>query len=66
MKKFETLGRSLSKNEQKKIMGGTYPDDGQCGSQCNLTCTVTCNGETVNGNCHTSPHNGKCYCTGVC
>ena len=34
MKKFENLGRSLSKQEQKRIMGGT---EGQA------PCSVTCN-----------------------
>lgn len=43
MKKFEQLGRSLTKGEQKKIIGGYMADDGDC--------TVTymgCNG-TGNG-----------------
>lgn len=30
MKKFESLGRSLSKGEQKNIMGGPNEEGGQC------------------------------------
>jgi hypothetical protein len=39
MKKFESLGRMLSKAEQKKIMGGLCGED--CGS--NPTCRHHCN-----------------------
>lgn len=53
MKKFESLGRMLSKDEQKKIMGGNPPDDGGGACTCNFfyissgTCGVRCGGQTI-------------------
>ena len=39
MKKLESLGRSLSKEEQKRIMGGlVLPDEGGSGCKTNTTC----------------------------
>lgn len=64
MKKFEKLGKMLSKGEQKKIMGGTL-DAGQCGTNCDKTCQVTCNGTKVDGTCGFG-QSGKCYCSGGC
>jgi len=64
MKKFENLGRMLSKEEQKRIMGGDPPGEGQCGETCSDTTVCTQpNGE--NGHCHkpdTGPNAGKCFC----
>lgn len=42
MKKFENLGRSLSKKEQKSIKGGD--ETAQCTVDC--TCSSTCIGRT--------------------
>lgn len=41
MKKFESLGRSLSKGEQKKIMGGDDENLAQCTVRC------TCSGHSA-------------------
>lgn len=46
MKKLQNLGRSLSKEEQKKVVGGTY-DEG---------CTTTYTG------CNNSPEYGGITC----
>jgi hypothetical protein len=49
MKKLQKLGKKLSKEEQKKILGG----DEDLGCGCNFyyvssgTCGVRCNGETI-------------------
>jgi len=53
MKKLELLGRSLSKNEQKKIMGGAE-DEGGSGYQIICTCP---NGSQVNCPCGVSSSN---------
>ena len=63
MKKLQSLGRSLSKKEQKKIMGG---DEGQCGSGCSGTCALICNGVATAGNCRFSQHHNKCNCAVAC
>ena len=66
MKKFEQLGRSLSKQEQKEVMGGmvALSDGGQCGINCNLSCSLDCpNGKTA-GTCFTA--RGKCFCDAIC
>lgn len=39
MKKFEQLGKSLSKQEQKSIMGGNFPPDDNT-----LYCSCDCSG----------------------
>ena len=71
MKKFEHLGRSLSKDEQKKIMGGlnapidgygdskTCTTNGDCGSK-----EIPCRDGTTNGSgvCY----QGNCRWVGVC
>lgn len=64
MKKYATLGKSLSKLEQKKIIGGygddkTCTQDSDCGSK-----TLTCNNvpTTANGYCR----NGSCKWVAVC
>jgi hypothetical protein len=56
MKKFEVLGRSLSKLEQKKIMGG----DEEMGAGCNYGCTnnsecgtMVCSTTVVTSDCGT-------------
>lgn len=38
MKKFENLGRMLSKEEQKMILGGDAPEGGSNGGYCNCYC----------------------------
>lgn len=68
MKKLESLGKRLTKNEQKKITGGVFPPDegGQCGTACADTTACTANGHA--GHCHkpTSGTNaGKCFCVAV-
>lgn len=46
MKKFESLGRSLSKEEQKKVMGGlSEPNDNTCNAYCGTGSNVTCSGK---------------------
>ncbi len=55
MKKFESLGRSLSKIEQKKIMGGLY-DDGGGGA----TCTYTYTGSNGSGSSRTCDYHVVC------
>ncbi len=55
MKKFENLGRKLSKNEQRKVSGGNPPEGGGGGS-----CTYT------NGGVQCSSTSGNCqwlYCS---
>lgn len=49
MKKLQNLGRSLTKDEQKSIMGGDPPE----GCNCDFyyvsqgTCGVRCGGQTI-------------------
>lgn len=50
MKKFQTLGKSLAKNQQKMIMGGDEQIPG--GEACN------CNSEE---DCASNPVKKKCY-----
>ncbi len=70
MKKFDGLGRSLTKLEQKKIMGGTEEDDadggGGCGVMCYTNCILSCGGEVITGRCVISSYNQRCYCVGAC
>lgn len=45
MKKFEKLGKKLSREEQKKIMGGNPGDAVKCGDGCiplKTNCPTTC------------------------
>jgi len=44
MKKFELLGRSLTKEEQKKVVGGFVGEDGCTWTYtgCNFNGTLTC------------------------
>lgn len=68
MKKFENLGKKISKNEQKNIKGGLLDDGGgQCGTACADTTACTTSGGH-SGHCHmpTSGSNaGKCFCVAV-
>ena len=71
MKKLESLGKRLTKNEQRNIIGGLVnPGDGDaggtCGANCDQTCSVTCNGQTVAGTCGINSATKKCNCSGVC
>ena len=54
MKKFENLGRTLSKAEQRKILGGAEPKDNSCNTYCGsgsgVTCTDTCTNSVDAGN----------------
>jgi hypothetical protein len=64
MKKFQSLGRNLSKIEQKNVLGGTAPSESLAGHGCICTCsahTVACNDcsssqcfQAVNSLCGTS------------
>jgi len=62
MKKFENLGRSLSKDEQRKISGGKVSVICTC-NNCNME-TVVCSADSFGGtfNCMTGAHN---YCTSI-
>lgn len=42
MKKFQSLGRNLSKEEQKRIMGGVVAGD-NCNTYCGEGSGVVCN-----------------------
>jgi hypothetical protein len=73
MKKFDGLGRSLTKLEQKKILGGTEEDDadGGGGGGCSLplcytNCVLSCGGQVITGRCVISEFNQRCYCVGAC
>lgn len=60
--------KQLSKDEMKKIMGGSEPigDDpggGQCGDSCSGSCQLSCGGT---GECRSSSDGKKCYCAGGC
>lgn len=55
MKKFESLGKSLSKNEMKKISGGVLPV-----STCNCNSTDDCKDKKVCANsCNGKPGDAK-------
>lgn len=63
MKQFESLGRMLSKAEQKKIRGG-LAEEFPCKSG---PCTLTIQGSdgsyvTRNGNCAMNGNHLGCYC----
>ncbi|OQY71444.1 MAG: hypothetical protein B6D44_12880 [Ignavibacteriales bacterium UTCHB2] len=64
--KLKSLGRILSKEEQKVIIGGMINPEGTCGANCDQTCTVICNGQTVSGTCSNNNPSKKCYCSGGC
>ncbi len=54
MKKLQNLGRSLSKDEQKKIIGGYEEESGNCTISCshtvgNTTTVWTCKKITYQG-----------------
>jgi len=53
LKKFDGLGRSLSKDEQKKIVGGNEEDDGGGGYSCFCRCPSGTN-VVCPGNCNSS------------
>ena len=62
MKKFENLGRMLSKDEQRKIKGGNPPEGGTHCSNSNTTCRYYESGTGyVNGHCETNSAN-QCVC----
>lgn len=56
MKKFQGLGRSLSKEEQKTIVGGVVPVDD---SGCTITCSGT-NGSDSSQTCDYTFSGGSC------
>jgi hypothetical protein len=57
MKKFENLGKSLTKEEQTQIKGGTEGEGGRCGDPCTKGSTCShCSG------CDPDIH-GKYVCT---
>ena len=54
MKKFESLGRSLTRDEMRGISGGLYPPgDGS-------TCTYTYSGSNTNGTTRTCDYTVVC------
>lgn len=57
MKKFEQLGKSLSKLEQKKIKGGDYGGYG-------MTVCTLCDEQTQHFMCTTEPDGWTCTDTG--
>lgn len=66
MKKFESLGLSLSKEDQKKILGGRLPEGPKCMDGSNCSCVIT-EGEvttTKYGQCAMSSVGTtiSCYC----
>jgi hypothetical protein len=64
--KLKTLGRVLSKEEQKKINGG-FVDPSGCGEACSGQCTIdsgVCKGTT--GTCAINQNTGTCQCHAVC
>jgi hypothetical protein len=68
MKKLQNLGRTLSKVEQRKIMGGYDP--GGCEAEAVKCAKRSCSSEsdctTASGNCACGTA-GKCYVkTGTC
>ena len=40
-----SLGRSLSKEDQKKVMGGVRDDSNTCNAYCGSGSNVTCSGK---------------------
>lgn len=70
MKKLQNLGKALSKQEQKRIIGSDYGGGGgSCpiGESCEGTCSLTCNGSTITGTCVIdAAKTGNCRCVGVC
>ena len=62
MKKFENLGRKLTKNEQKAIVGGPM---GTCSAKA-TNCDVTCNCDTEGTNtCTSNADSVYCDCDGI-
>ena len=68
MKKLQNLGRTLSKIEQRRIMGGYDSDscEADAVSCAKRSCTSESDCSTRSGNCACGD-GGKCYVkTGVC
>ncbi len=66
-KKFAHLGRVLSREEAKLIVGGTAPvDEGSDASGCGSGCSGKCitNDTKQNGTCNANSA-GKCFCVAV-
>lgn len=63
MKKLESLGKSLTRSEQKKIIGGTVDPGGDAG--CTSTCTYTSGNRTYIYGCNKISYQGveRCYCS---
>lgn len=60
MNKFETIGKNLTKDQQKKIMGGDETRDGDGGEACNCNNNDDCAGNATKKTCY----NGAAYsCT---
>jgi hypothetical protein len=51
MKKFENLGRMLSKNEQKRIRGGTEEEGPACKTSSAACSYITIGGHVLPGTC---------------
>lgn len=73
--KLLNLGTALSRDAQKKLVGGSIGDDGEGGSCSGLgsetcsastSCTVKCNGTNVTGHCKWSSTFTKCFCVSNC
>ena len=61
MKKFKNLGRSLSKAEQKNIVGGF--DEGEC--TCDPVICEALSGPGKTCKCYDRPCGCKCQCASV-
>lgn len=68
MKKFETLGRSLTKDEQKKINGGDECVDCGGGGEAGCGTGISCANKAAGDSCGTKScicenHSGGLWCT---
>lgn len=69
MKKFENLGRKLSKEEQKKIMGGLVNPKCETNTSCDCHACVDAAGVTQSwgwDNCNSHVCSGNLKCKSYC
>ena len=70
MKKLENLGKSLTRDEQKRVLGGRAEEGGTCSTicyncvalsmYCSTTCTPNSHGIWCNGTFHACPQGDYC------